>query len=319
MFIVALVTVFLIGGIRQSAIINNIIVVIKVAVILLFIGFGLSYINVENWTPYIPENTGEFGSFGWSGILRAAAVVFLAYLGFDALATAAQEAKNPQRDMPKSILVSLIICAILYIMVTAVLTGIVNYKELGVSAPIAHAIDRVGSGLAWLSPFIKLGAIAGISSVILVMMLGQTRIYYAISKDGLLPKFFSKIHSKYKTPHKATVFAGIATALIGGLFPINVLSELVSIGTLMAFTIVCLSVIVLRRTMPNLQRPLKTPLVPFLPILGAFVCIIQMLALPWNTWVRLIGWMILGFILYFVYGMRHSKLRKGSFPEKNIE
>lgn len=318
-FIVALVTVFLIGGIRQSAIINNIIVVIKVAVILLFIGFGLSYINVENWTPYIPENTGEFGSFGWSGILRAAAVVFFAYLGFDALATAAQEAKNPQRDMPKSILVSLIICAILYIMVTAVLTGIVNYKELGVSAPIAHAIDRVGSGLAWLSPFIKLGAIAGISSVILVMMLGQTRIYYAISKDGLLPKFFSKIHSKYKTPHKATVFAGIATALIGGLFPINVLSELVSIGTLMAFTIVCLSVIVLRRTMPNLQRPFKTPLVPFLPILGAFVCIIQMLALPWNTWVRLIGWMILGFILYFVYGMRHSKLRKGSFPEKNIE
>ncbi|MDR2423579.1 MAG: amino acid permease [Prevotellaceae bacterium] len=309
-FIVALVTVFLIGGIRQSAIINNIIVVIKVAVILLFIGFGLSYINVDNWTPYIPENTGEFGSFGWSGILRAAAVIFFAYLGFDALATAAQEARNPQRDMPKGILVSLIICAILYIMVTAVLTGIVHYKELGVSAPIAHAIDRVGAGLAWLSPFIKLGAIAGISSVILVMMLGQTRIYYAISRDGLLPKFFSQIHRKYKTPHKSTIFAGIVTALIAGLFPINVLSELVSIGTLMAFTIVCISVVVLRRTMPDLPRPFKTPMVPFLPILGALVCIIQMVALPWNTWLRLIGWMILGFILYFAYGRRHSKLRK---------
>lgn len=189
-FIVILVSSFLMGGIKQSAVINNVIVVIKISVILLFIGFGISYIDLSNWQPYIPENTGEFGSFGWSGILRGAGVVFYAFLGFDALSTAAQETRNPQKDMPRGILISLLVCALLYVAVTAVLTGIVNYKELNVTAPIALAIDRAGEGLAWLSPFIKLGAIAGLSSVILVMMLGQSRIYYAISKDGLLPRFF---------------------------------------------------------------------------------------------------------------------------------
>lgn len=307
-FIVSTVSAFLIGGIKQSAFINNVIVVIKVGVILLFIGFGLSYINVSNWHPYIPENTGEFGEFGWSGILRGAGVVFYAYLGFDALSTAAQEAKNPQKDMPKGILISLLICALLYVAVTAVLTGIVNYKELNVAAPIALAIDRTGDGLAWLSPFIKLGAIAGLSSVILVMMLGQSRIYYAISKDGLLPKVFSKINSKHGVPHNATVFACIVTGIFAGLFPLHVLSELVSIGTLMAFTIVCLSIIVLRKTQPGLKRPFKTPLVPFVPLLGAAICIMQMVALPWSTWARLIGWTIIGFIIYFTYGIKHSKL-----------
>ena len=309
-FIVAIVSALLIGGIKQSAFINNIIVVIKVGVILLFIGFGLSYINVGNWSPYIPENTGDFGSFGWSGILRGAGVVFYAYLGFDALSTAAQEAKNPQKDMPKGILISLLICAILYIAVTAVLTGIVNYKELNVSAPIALAIDSTGKGLAWLSPFIKLGAIAGLSSVILVMMLGQSRIYYAISKDGLLPKFFSKIHSKHGVPHRATIFASIVTGLFAGLFPLHVLAELVSIGTLLAFTIVCLSILVLRKTQPDLKRPFKTPLVPLVPLLGAAICIIQMVSLPWSTWARLIGWTIAGAIIYICYGMRHSVLNQ---------
>ncbi|MDR0559011.1 MAG: amino acid permease [Prevotellaceae bacterium] len=309
-FIVAVVATLLVGGIKQSAMINNIIVVIKVVVILLFIGFGLSYVNVDNWTPYIPENTGEFGSFGLSGILRAAAVVFFAYLGFDALATAAQEVKNPQKDMPKGIIASLVICASLYVLVTAVLTGIVDYRQLDTPAPIAYAVDYVGKGLSWLSPFIKLGAVAGLSSVILVMMLGQTRIYYAISRDGLLPQFFSKLHDKYKTPHKSTIFAGIATGLIAGLFPYGVLSELVSIGTLMAFTIVCISVIILRKKMPHLHRPFKTPLVPYLPLLGALVCLLQMVSLPWNTWVRLIAWMIVGMIFYFIYGIRRSKLRK---------
>lgn len=307
-FIVAVVSAFLIGGIKQSALINNIIVVIKVGVILLFIGFGLSYIEVGNWTPYIPENTGSFGEFGWSGILRGAGVVFYAYLGFDALSTAAQEAKNPQKDMPKGILISLLICALLYISVTAVLTGIVNYKELNVPAPIALAIDNVGQGLAWLSPFIKLGAIAGLSSVILVMMLGQSRIYYAISKDGLLPKVFSKVNSKHGVPQNATVFASIITGLIAGLFPLHVLSELVSIGTLMAFTIVCISIMVLRKTQPDLKRPFKTPLVPLVPLVGAGICILQMVSLPWSTWARLIGWTILGFIIYFTYGIKHSKL-----------
>lgn len=307
-FIVSTMSAFLIGGIKQSAFVNNVIVVIKVSVILLFIGFGLSYINVSNWHPYIPENTGEFGEFGWSGILRGAGVVFYAFLGFDALSTAAQEAKNPQKDMPKGILISLLICAILYVAVTAVLTGIVNYKELNVAAPIALAIDRTGEGLAWLSPLIKLGAIAGLSSVILVMMLGQSRIYYAISKDGLLPKIFSKINSKHGVPNNATIFACIITGIFAGLFPLHVLSELVSIGTLMAFTIVCLSIIVLRKTRPELNRPFKTPLVPFVPLLGAAICIMQMLALPWSTWARLIGWTIIGFIIYFTYGIKHSKL-----------
>lgn len=309
-FIVALVTSLLIGGIKQSAFINNVIVVIKVGVILLFIGFGLSYIDLGNWSPYIPQNTGEFGSFGWSGILRGAGVVFYAYLGFDALSTAAQEAKNPQKDMPKGILISLLVCAVLYIGVTAVLTGIVNYKELDVAAPIALAIDHTGAGLAWLSPFVKLGAIAGLSSVILVMMLGQSRIYYAISKDGLLPRFFSKVHPKHGVPHNATVFACVVTGLFAGLFPLNVLSELVSIGTLMAFTVVCISIVVLRKTQPNLKRPFKTPFVPVIPLLGAAICLMQMFALPVSTWVRLIVWSVIGFIIYFTYGIKHSKLNK---------
>lgn len=307
-FIVVIISVFLIGGIKESAFVNNIIVIIKVGVILLFIGFGLSYINIENWTPYIPENTGSFGEFGWSGILRGAGVVFYAYLGFDALSTAAGEAKNPQKDMPKGILISLFICAFLYIAVTAVLTGIVNYKSLDVDAPIALAIDSTGKGLAWLSPFIKLGAIAGLSSVILVMLMGQSRIYYSISKDGLLPKVFSKVHSKHKTPRNATFFACVLTAIFAGLFPLHVLSELVSIGTLMAFSIVCISIIVLRRTEPNLKRPFRTPWVPFVPLLGAGICILQMLSLPWTTWSRLIGWTFIGFIIYFTYGIKHSKL-----------
>ena len=307
-FIIAVVSSFLLGGIKQSAFVNNIIVVIKISVILLFIGFGLSYIDTSNWTPYIPENRGEYGSFGWTGILRGAAVVFYAYLGFDALSTAAGEARNPQKDMPKGILISLLVCAVLYILVTMVLTGIVNYTELNVDAPIALAIDRAGEGLAWLSPFIKIGAIAGLSSVILVMMLGQSRIYYSIAKDGLLPGLFAKVHRKRGVPRNAIIFASVVTAIIAGLLPLHVLSELVSIGTLMAFTIVCISVVILRKTQPGLKRPFKTPFVPFIPLLGAFLCIVQMLSLPWVTWSRLIGWTILGFIIYFTYGLKHSKL-----------
>jgi APA family basic amino acid/polyamine antiporter len=308
--IVAIITTLLLMGIRQSAWVNNVIVIIKVSVILLFIGFGLSFIDTANWAPYIPENTGSFGHFGWSGVLRGAAVVFFAYLGFDALSTAAQETKRPQKDMPKGILISLLCCAFLYVAVTAVLTGIISYKELNVDAPIAVAIDRTGAGLAWLSPLIKLGAIAGISSVILVMMMGQSRIYYAISRDGLLPGFFAKVHKKRGVPQNATIFAGIATGVIAGLFPLNVLSEMVSIGTLMAFTIVCISVVVMRRTQPHLHRPFKVPLMPFIPLLGAFFCLAQMASLPWNTWLRLIAWMLLGFIIYFTYSRHHSHLRK---------
>ena len=308
--IIAIITVILLGGIRQSAWVNTVIVCIKLTVILLFIGFGLSYIDTSNWIPYIPENTGEFGRFGWSGILRGAAIVFFAYLGFDALSTTAQETRQPQKDMPKGILISLGICALLYVVVTAVLTGIVKYDQLNVDAPIALAIDRAGAGLAWISPFIKLGAIAGISSVILVMMMGQSRIYFAISKDGLLPALFSKVSVKHGVPHNATIFAGIVTGIIAGLFPLSVLSELVSIGTLMAFAIVCISVMVLRRTHPELKRPFKVPLVWLIPSLGAFFCILQMVSLPLTTWLRLILWTAAGFVIYFMYGKWNSHLRK---------
>jgi len=306
--IVAAVTALLLCGVRQSAWVNNVIVLVKVAVILLFIGFGLSYVDTSNWLPYIPENTGKFGEFGWSGILRGAAVVFFAYLGFDALSTAAQETRNPQRDMPKGILLSLALCALLYVAVTAVLTGIVSYSQLNVDAPIALAIDRAGEGLRWMGPFIKLGAIAGISSVILVMMMGQSRIYYAISNDGLLPSLFSKISPKRGVPQNAILFSGILTGAIAGLFPLNVLGELVSIGTLMAFSIVCISIMVLRKTHPQLHRPFKVPWVWLIPTLGAFFCIVQMAALPASTWFRLVLWMLLGIVLYFVYGKRNSRL-----------
>jgi APA family basic amino acid/polyamine antiporter len=308
MFVIALFSVLLLSGIRRSAILNNIIVVTKIIVILLFIAFGMSYIDSGNYTPFIPENTGHFGFFGWSGILRGAGVIFFAYIGFDAVSTAAQEARNPQKSMPKGILYSLLICMVLYILVTIVLTGMVNYKELNVSAPIAYAIDRVGEGLFWLRPFIKVGAIAGLSSVILVLLLGQSRIFFIMSKDGLLPPLFSRVNARYGTPHYSTLFTGVSCCVIAGLLPINVLGELVSIGTLMAFVLVCTSVIVLRRTRPDVQRPFRTPLVPLVPILGILICLGQMLALPLDTWIRLFSWMAVGLLCYFLYGRKHSKL-----------
>lgn len=307
-FIVLIVTALLVVGIKESASANDIIVVVKLAVILLFIAFGMAYIDTANWSPYIPENTGTFGEFGWSGILTGAGVIFFAYIGFDAVSTVAQETKNPQKDMPKGILGSLLICTILYILVTAVLTGIVHYTELNVPAPIALAIDRTSEGLAWLASLIKIGAIAGLSSVVLVMLLGQSRVFYAMSKDGLLPPLFSKIHKKHQTPHITTIIAGSTSALIAGLFPINILGELVSIGTLMAFTIVCLSILVLRKRQPHIERPFKTPWVPVIPIAGAAICIAQMAALPFDTWMRLIVWMLIGLVVYLFYGMKHSKL-----------
>lgn len=309
-FVVVMVSALLVIGIKESAKLNNIIVIIKIIVVLLFIGFGISYIHVENWTPYIPENTGQFGVFGFSGILTGAGVIFFAYIGFDAVSTAAQETKNPKRDMPIGILGSLLVCMILYVVVAAVLTGMVNYKELSVPAPIALAIDKTGNALFWLRPLIKIGAIAGLSSVVLVMLLGQPRIFYTMAHDGLLPKVFAQLHPKFKTPHITTILTGLVAATIAGLFPINVLGELVSIGTLLAFTIVCASVWILRIKKPDVPRPFKTPWVPFVPIMGIIICLGQMFALPADTWWRLIIWLVIGLILYFCYGYWHSQLAR---------
>ena len=310
MFIVAAVTILLVTGIKESAKFNNVMVIIKVFVILLFIGIGFFYVNFDNWHPFIPQNTGEWGHFGWSGVLRGSAVIFFAYIGFDAVSTTAQEAKNPQRDMPIGILGSLSISTVLYILVALVLTGVVSYVFLNVADPIAVGVDAMGSGLFWLRPIIKIAAIAGLSSVILVMMLGQPRIFYSMAQDGLLPPVFSKVHPRFKTPYISQIITGIVALILAGILPINILGELVSIGTLLAFVIVCIGIIVLRKQKPDLARPFKTPLVPLIPILGAGICLLQMYSLPLDTWLRLIVWMALGFIIYFTYGIRKSQLRK---------
>jgi len=308
-FIVLLMTALLVVGIKESAKFNNIIVLIKVVVILLFIGFGISHIDIANWTPFIPENTGKFGEFGFSGILSAAAVVFFAYIGFDAVSTASQEAINPKRDMPIGILVSLAICTILYIAVSLTLTGIVSYKDLNVAAPIAVAIDKFGPSLLWLSPIVKFGAIAGLSSVVLVLLMGQSRIFFIMAQDGLLWKKFAKVHPKYQTPHVTTIVTGLVSAFFAGFFPIGLLGEMVSIGTLLAFVIVSIGVIILRKTEPDAPRGFKTPWVPLVPILGAAICLLQMASLPLDTWIRLIGWMAIGVVIYFTYSIKHSKAR----------
>ncbi len=310
-FIIALLSTLLVIGIKESAGFNNIIVAVKVIVILLFIGFGLSFIDTSNWTPFIPPNTtGEFGNFGITGVLRGAAVIFFAYIGFDAVSTAAQEAKNPQRDMPKGILGSLLICTVLYVLVSAVLTGIEHYTNLNVPAPLALAIDKTGEALLWLRPLIKLGAIAGLSSVILVMLMGQPRIFFTMANDGLLPKSFSKVHPRFRTPYITTIVTGIVACFIAGLLPIHILSELVSIGTLLAFTIVCISVIILRKKRPDVARPFRTPWVPWIPLAGAAVCLLQMFSLPWETWERLLIWMAAGLLIYFFYSRKRSRLAK---------
>jgi APA family basic amino acid/polyamine antiporter len=308
MFIVAVITILLIIGISESATFNNVVVVIKITVVLLFIAFGMAYINRENWEPFVPAPQGE-GKFGWDGIVRGAGVIFFAYIGFDAVSTAAQETRNPQRDMPIGILGSLAICTVLYIAVALVLTGMVNYTQLNVPDPIAVGINAAGEGLAWLRPVVKIGAIAGLSSVILVMLLGQPRIFYTMSKDGLLPPVFSAVHPKFRTPWLASLVTGVAAMAFAGLLPIGLLGELVSIGTLLAFAIVCAGVLVLRYTDPDRPRPFRTPLVPFVPIAGILACFYLMFGLPVDTWARLIIWMVLGLAIYFLYGRRHSKVQ----------
>jgi APA family basic amino acid/polyamine antiporter len=311
MVIIALLTTLLVVGIRESARFNNIIVYVKVAIVLLVIWFGFQHVNTANWAPFLPENTGTFGQFGWSGVLRGAGVIFFAYIGFDAVSTAAQEAKNPQRDLPIGILGSLAVCTVLYILMALVMTGVAHYSELNVPHPVFVAIQKAGPSLAWLGYLINVGAIAGLASVILVMLMGQPRIFYSMARDGLLPPVFSKVHPKFRTPWVATVITGAVAMFVAGLFPIGLLGELVSIGTLLAFVIVCAGIIFLRRAQPELPRPFRTPLVPLVPVLGILICGYMMYGLPKDTWYRLLIWMGIGLAIYFLYGRRHSKLAQG--------
>ena len=304
LFIVIAISALLIIGIQESARANAIIVALKVAVVIVFITLGWGYIDSKNFTPFIPPNTGTFGEFGWSGVIRAAGVVFFAFIGFDAVSTAAQEAKNPQRDMPIGIIGSLAVCTVLYVLFAHVLTGMVNYTDLKVSAPVAVAIDR--TSYAWLRPAIKLAIIAGYTSVILVMLLGQSRVFFSMSRDGLLPGIFSAIHPKFRTPWRSNMLFMVFTGIPAAFAPLSYLGEMTSIGTLFAFVLVCGAILIMRRTHPDTPRPFRTPLVPILPIVGILFNVGLMFGLGLSNWLRLFIWMVLGILVYFGYSRKHS-------------
>ena len=297
-------------GITQSAFVNSIIVAIKVTVIVLFVAFAASYVNPDNWHPFIPENEGP-GKFGMDGVIRGASVVFFAYIGFDAVSTAAGEAKNPQRDMPIGILGSLAICTVIYIIVSLVLTGLLPYPELATPKPVATALEHYPA-LGWLKLLVELGAIAGLSSVILVMLMGQPRIFLSMSNDGLLPKLFAKVHPKFQTPYLGTIIVGVFAAMLAGFLPIGLLGELVSMGTLLAFATVSIGVLVLRRTRPDLKRPFRVPAAPLVCTLGAASCLYLFWKPFTEHWHLMTGWTAIGMVIYFTYGYRNSKVRQAS-------
>jgi APA family basic amino acid/polyamine antiporter len=309
------VTIILVIGIQESANFNSAIVIVKVSIVLVFIAIAARFVLAHpavasaNWHPFIPPNAGAFGKYGWSGIGRAAGVIFFAYIGFDAVSTAAQEAKNPQKDMPIGILGSLLICTVLYILVSGLLTGMVPYSALNVPDPVAVGIDA--TGIRWGSVLVKLGAIAGLGSVMLVMLLGQSRVFFSMSRDGLLPHWAGAVHPRFRTPWISSITVGIFVAFFAALIPIGILGELVSIGTLLAFIIVCAGVWILRVRRPELKRPFRTPLVPIVPILGIGVSFLMMASLPFDTWLRLVIWLIIGMVVYFTYGRKHSRVQMG--------
>jgi APA family basic amino acid/polyamine antiporter len=316
--ITVLVTALLVVGVSEAASVNGAIVITKVAVLLVVIAAGAMFIDPTNWHPFVPPNTGTFGEYGWSGVLRGAGVIFFAYIGFDAVSTSAQEARNPQRDMPRGILGSLAICTLLFVLVSGVMVGLVPYKAmLNQAAPLVLTIEAAADkaiGTPWqgtmavVKVLVTVGGLAALSSVMVVMMLAQPRIFLSMSKDGLLPAWAGRVHPRFRTPHISTLATGVVVALAAGFTPIGTLGSLVSIGTLMAFVIVSFGIIVLRRTRPDLPRPFRMPWVPVLPLLSAAVSLTLMLGLPRATWERLVLWMALGVGVYFVYGRRHSRL-----------
>ncbi len=313
--VIVLISLLLMIGIQESARVNAVIVVIKVAVVVVFIIIGWSFIDSKNYTPFIPENTGAFGQFGLSGVVRAAGVIFFAYIGFDAVSTAAQEAKRPQRDMPIGIIGSLAICTVLYILFSYVMTGMVNYTEFkGSAAPVALAVDK--TPYIWLNKAVKLAIIAGFTSVILVMLLGQSRVFFSMSRDGLLPKIFSDIHPRYFTPYRSNLLFMVFVSVFSAFAPIEMVGEMTSIGTLFAFVLVCGGILVMRRTHPDQPRPFRTPLVPLVPILGILVNFALMFGLGWTNWLRLFVWLAIGMVIYFTYSRSHSHLRKSQGSAK---
>jgi APA family basic amino acid/polyamine antiporter len=311
--IVAGVAALLVKGIKESAMANTVLVLIKSLVLVVFVLAGASYVTRSNLHPFIPANTGEFGSFGFSGVMRATGIMFFAYIGFDAVSTAAQESRNPQRDMPIGILASLAICTVLYIAVAIVLIGIVPYARLNVPDPIAVGIDA--TGLTWLSPLIKVSALFGLFSTMLVQLLGQTRIFFSMARDGLLPSLFGRVHPRFRTPHVSTILTGSVVAVAAGVIPLDTLSQLVSMGTLLAFVLVCIGIVMLRRMQPDAPRPFRTPGMPWVPILGALACLAQMVSLPWATWERLIIWLAIGLLVYFGYGRKGSAAQRAAARE----
>jgi APA family basic amino acid/polyamine antiporter len=310
--IIAVIGALVVKGIQIAAFLNDILVFIKLGVIALFIICGVAFINTENWTPFIPPNTGVFGEFGWSGILRGAGIVFFAFLGFDALSTMAQEAKNPQKDMPIGMLGSLGICTFVYILFALVLTGMISYTALGVSDPIAVAVNTLGPNFVWLRYVVKFAILAGLTSVILVMLMGQARIFFTMAHDGLLPPSFGKLHPVTRIPFFSTVIVMLLGMVMAGFFPVDILGALTSMGALLAFLLVCFGVLVLRFTQPNLHRPFKTPWTPWIPLLGTIFTIVIMLAMPGVTWMQFIIWMLIGCAIYYLYGRKHSKVRNGA-------
>src|SRR5579859_2456406 len=295
-------------GIKESAMVNTIIVAIKVGIVVAVIAFGAFYVDSSHWFPYIPANTGTFGEFGWTGILQASAIIFFAYIGFDGVSTVAQEAKDPQRGMPAGMLGSLAICTVLYILMSSVMTGLVPFQKLNDAAPVAVALEAHPE-LSWLTTWVVVGALFGLTSVIITMIIPQARIWLTMSHDGLLPKVFGVVHPKHRTPHVSTLITGVCAAILGGCLPIGILGELVSIGTLIAFIVVCAGVLVLRYTRPELKRPFRVKWIWFVSGMGVLFCAAMAASLPSGTWLRLILWSVLGILIYLFYGYRNSRLR----------